>query len=185
MASRIRKLRNLIKTHPALRQYSTQIGFAEFVGCSPGLIRAVENGTPVSRRLAERVSDAVGVDPRWVLGLLPEKPITGVDDKPVTPEKVFERIRAEMIENQEVFRKAAKKAGLQTTSDDDVELKLLLAVVRKRYLEALERGEGISLMRKMLAALDESGTPLASERPAGGSKPDREDSGADGGGDQR
>jgi len=70
---------------------STQAGFARLVGCSPGLVRAVEQRIKITPKLAMKVQSATGVSIPWLSEMQdPEKPIPTTTGKALTHEMVIQ-----------------------------------------------------------------------------------------------
>ena len=94
-------LRKFLKEHPDLRQASTQAGFAEFVGCSRSLVRAVEQGqTKITTRLAKRIQAATGVPIAWLsTPQAPDQPIPAAAGGELKHETVIAMVAAEIERN--------------------------------------------------------------------------------------
>ena len=84
-------LRRFLKGHRDLVWASTQAGFARLVGCSPGLVRAVEQRIKITPKLAMKVQSATGVSIPWLSEMQdPEKPIPTTTGKTLTHEMVIQ-----------------------------------------------------------------------------------------------
>lgn len=83
-------LRRFMKGHPALKDASTQKGFAHLVGCSTSLIQAVEQRIKITEKLAVRVQAVTGVLIPWLSEMQdPDKPIPAAGGGTLTHEMVL------------------------------------------------------------------------------------------------
>lgn len=87
--------------HPDLRQASTQKGFADLVGCSQGLIRAVEQGqSKITPKLARKVHASTGVATVWLSKKQnPDQPVPAARGGPLTHEEILARWEEETARN--------------------------------------------------------------------------------------
>lgn len=81
----LKQIRELLKeaasVEPEVAKFATQKGFAKLVGCSVGLIRAVEqNEAPISPNLANKISKRLGISVSWLLDPLTTSPPLLVGD---------------------------------------------------------------------------------------------------------
>lgn len=129
-----------------LSRASTQKGFAQVVGSSLALIRGVENGVPISKKLAGKTEDVLGVDARWILGEGADSPIPGADGSALTLEAVRQRVKDRIAENRAVYAKAAKKAGAEGKPDSEVEAILMLELAKRYHMKATKVGVGLEVM---------------------------------------
>ena len=127
-------------------QASTQKGFAQVVGSSLALIRGVENGVPISKKLAGKTEDALGVNARWILGEGADSPIPRTDGSVLTLEAVRQRVKDRIAESNAVLAKAAKKAGAKGKPDSEVEASLMLELVKRYHMKATKLGVGLDVM---------------------------------------
>lgn len=87
--------------HPELKGASSQRGFAEFVDCSPSLIRAVEQGiSKITPKLVNKVHAMTGVSRSWLSALRePNQPIPAETGVTLTHEAVMARWKEEIQRN--------------------------------------------------------------------------------------
>jgi transcriptional regulator with XRE-family HTH domain len=93
----LKQIRDLLKEaaslEPEVAKFSTQRGFAKLVGCSLGLIRAVEqNETPISPRLASKISRRLGISANWLLDPLTTSPPLLVGDVEADAISLIDRV---------------------------------------------------------------------------------------------
>jgi len=146
-------LRRFMKGHPDLNQASTQLGFAQLVDCSLGLIRAVELGTKITPKLAKKVQAATGVSIPWLSKKQdPEEKIPAASGGTLTHEAVLARIGQERERYiQEAERDLLTVAKIKANSaepskDPSTSMRRRMAsamarLVEEALFESLNRGE--------------------------------------------
>ena len=111
-----------MKGHPELNQASTQLGFAQLVDCSIGLIRAVELGTKITPKLAKKVQAATGVSTSWLAKRHdPDLPIPAESGGTLTHEAVLAKIEEETerhMMDAERYLMTGSKAPVDSTTPD-------------------------------------------------------------------
>ena len=114
------------------------------------LIRGVENGIPISKKLAGKIEDVVGVDAHWILGEGTDSPIPAANGSPLTLEAVRQRVRDRIAENNAVIAKAAKKAGAEGKSNSKAEAFLMLDLVKRYHMKAAKLGVELEVLTDFL-----------------------------------
>jgi transcriptional regulator with XRE-family HTH domain len=131
-------LRKFLKGHPDLRQASTQAGFAELVGCSRSLIRAVEQGqAKITTKLAKQVQTVTGVSISWLsTPQAPDEPIPAAAGGELKHEAVIAMVAKEIERNLR-----------------DAERNLLLDPEAKEGVHAQDAGSQQTTWRRIAAAM--------------------------------
>lgn len=151
-------LRKFLKGHAALRQASTQEGFAAMVDCSKSLIRLVEQEqTKITPKLAKKVQLATGVSISWLATKHdPLLPIPGEDGKPLTHEAVVSRMKREISQNLEeasvnllIGSKALIERSVSAKDPSDAIRRRMASTMAKVVEEALYLSLGHGDMRLM------------------------------------
>ena len=124
--------------HPDLQEASTQKGFADLVGCSQGLIRAVEQGQlKITPKLARKVHASTGVATVWLSKKQnPDQPVPAARGGPLTHEEILARWEEETARN---IREA--------------ESELLVGTNVGMESEEAGKGHGVSMHRRMASTL--------------------------------
>ena len=143
-----------MKGHPELQWAETQQGFAKLAGCSPSLVRAVEQGqTKITPRLAKKVQAATGVSISWLSTVHnPKQAIPAANGGAMTHEAVIAAIKQEIEKNQQKAERSliVGAKDLEDSSamaaDPSVSMKRRMAstlakLTEEALFESLSRGD--------------------------------------------
>jgi hypothetical protein len=98
----VKILRRFLREHPGFKPFSTQPGFAKFVGCSESLIRTVElDKAKVSGKLRQMIKASTGVSGAWLSSdQRPGFPIPAEQGGHVTYELVYDKYEKAVHERE-------------------------------------------------------------------------------------
>jgi predicted small metal-binding protein len=125
------------------------------------LIRGVENGVPISTKLAGRIEAALGVDARWILGEGAESPIPAGDGTSLTTEGIRQRVKNQIVENKAVVAKAAKRANLEHLPNHEMEAAMLSQLISRYYLKCAKLGLDSEFMSNAMEVVREAKRRIA------------------------
>lgn len=142
------------------------------------LIRGVENGVPISAKLAGMIEDALGVDARWILGEGTESPIPAGDGTSLTTEGIRQRVKDQIAENKAVVAKAAKRGNLDHLPNHEMEAAMLSQLISRYYLKSAKLGLDSEFMSNAMELVQEAKRRIAETEARDFASPDNIDEGS-------